>query len=124
VAHCPDGTWAHPTTKKCETSCSGSYPYKDNSTGDNICVTSCPAPNYFADATDLCVYICPDGTYGDDAVPRLCVNKCVAPLWGLISGSRKCVDYCPSGTWAEPTDRICVDDPADCGSKFASDLTR
>lgn len=48
VALCPDGYWADPFSLTCLTNCSSSsYPYKDNSTGANLCVTVCPGPNYF-----------------------------------------------------------------------------
>ena len=56
VAHCPDGYWADSTTATCVQTCPGSIPYKDDSTGDNVCVATCPAPNRFADTdTNVCV---------------------------------------------------------------------
>lgn len=52
VSYCPitgaSLSWADPATAKCLTTCtSASFPYMDNSTGQNLCVASCPAPNRF-----------------------------------------------------------------------------
>ena len=56
IAHCPSGFWADPSTATCVTDCTDStYDYMDDSTGDYMCVTACPAPNRFLDtATDTC----------------------------------------------------------------------
>ncbi len=66
VANCPVGYWADPHTLTCVTNCSYSgFPYKDNSTGANLCVTTCPGPNYFGEnSTYYCILTCPDGYYG------------------------------------------------------------
>ncbi len=108
IARCPDGYWGDPTSKKCLANCSSSsYPFKDNSTGLNICVAVCPAPNYFGETTNYyCVKICPDGYYGE--ITSYCVSKCASPNWGLIDENRKCVSFCPDSFWGEPTARICV----------------
>jgi hypothetical protein len=48
TSSCPLGYWADPATIKCLANCSSSsYPFKDNSTGINQCVSMCPAPDYF-----------------------------------------------------------------------------
>ncbi len=48
IATCPIGFWADPHTITCLANCtSASYPFKDNSTGTGVCVSMCPAPNFF-----------------------------------------------------------------------------
>jgi hypothetical protein len=48
LAICPTGFWADPFLISCVSNClSAGYRYKDNSTGVNLCVATCPAPNYF-----------------------------------------------------------------------------
>lgn len=48
VPYCPSGTWANPATSSCVSPCTGTFALMDNSTGQNLCVSSCPPPNRFA----------------------------------------------------------------------------
>jgi len=63
---CPSGTWGDPATKLCISNCTNSpYLYKDNSTGQNICVQNCSYPYSFRDnTTGTCVSTCPSPYFG------------------------------------------------------------
>lgn len=108
---CPVGTWGDPTTKLCKTTCaSAAYPFKDSSSGQNICVQNCSYPDWFRDnTTSTCVMTCPGTTFGE--TNRECVTRCKDGEYGLPFGNRKCAAYCPEGYWAEPDNNVCVNDP-------------
>jgi hypothetical protein len=49
VPYCDSTSWANPATATCISPCtSAGFPLKDDSTGQNLCVSSCPPPNRFA----------------------------------------------------------------------------
>lgn len=96
---CPAGTWGDPASKLCVTNCSNStYPFKDSSSGQNICVANCSYPDWFRDNTTFsCVKTCPSPTFGE--TNRECVGKCKDGSYGLPFGNRKCALFCPEGYW-------------------------
>jgi len=67
IPSCPSGYWGDPITKLCLTNCNSSsgYPYKDGSSGINVCVQNCTHSNYYRDNTTFtCVLTCPSTTFG------------------------------------------------------------
>jgi hypothetical protein len=67
IPRCPIGTWGDPYSKLCVTNCSNTaYPYKDSSSGYNVCVFTCAGLNYFRDNTTFtCVLSCPGTLFGE-----------------------------------------------------------
>jgi hypothetical protein len=64
---CPAGTWGDPNTKLCLPDCNSAslYPYKDSSSGQNICVQNCSFADWFRDnSTWSCVQTCPSPKFG------------------------------------------------------------
>lgn len=123
VPYCPSGTWADPATAICVSTCTNaSFPLMDNSTGENLCVRSCPPPNRFAHS-GTCIEICPATLYGD-IITQVCTGICSAPNWGLESYNRKCVARCPSDTWARSSSRTCVNTTLQCNPNYANDYSR
>lgn len=94
----------------------------DNSTGENLCVASCPPPNRFANSGS-CIEICPSPKYGD-IVTWACTTTCTSPNWGIENYNRKCVAVCPNNTWARTSDRKCVNTTLQCGPLYADNYTR
>jgi len=123
VPYCPSTTFADPATSSCINPCtSAAFPLRDNSTGENLCVATCPGPNRFA-SSGTCVEICPSGQYGD-ITNWQCTTFCTSPNWGLESYNRKCVPTCPSDTWARLTTRTCVTTTLQCNPLYADNYTR
>jgi hypothetical protein len=99
IPRCPNTTWGDPFSKLCLSNCANSaFPYKDSSSGQNICVYNCSGLNYFRDNTTFtCVLACPGTLFGE--VTRECVTRCANGSFGLPFGNRKCVSFCPDGWW-------------------------
>lgn len=103
---CPNGYYADDSTGQnlCSSTCPGLYRFRDNST--KSCVPICPASNQtFGDSTgDQCVYICPDGTFAQLDVDRRCVPGCAPDTWGNKI-SKICITQplisCPNNTWGD-----------------------
>lgn len=115
IPRCPSGSWGDPATKLCLANCNNAtaapYPFKDSSSGINVCVANCPYSNYFRDnSTFTCVLACPSPKFGE--TNRECVPRCADGSFGLPFGNRKCVAFCPDGYWGEPDANVCVDTPA------------
>ena len=108
IPRCPSGTWGDPATKLCLINCTNTaFLFKDSSSGQNMCVFNCSAPNFFRDNTTLtCVTTCPGVLFGETT--RECVARCADGSFGLPFGNRKCVSFCPQGWWGEPDKNICV----------------
>ena len=70
IPRCPSGTWGNPlaSNRLCISNCNNAtndFPYKDNSSGLNICVRDCTSLNFFRDnSTFTCVTTCPATRYG------------------------------------------------------------
>lgn len=128
ISLCPSGTWGDPITKLCLPDCdsTSAYPYKDNSSGQRICVQNCSYADWFRDnSTWSCVQTCPATKYGE--TNRECVSQCSNGRFGLTTGNRKCVDYCPEGFWGEPDADICVNSALLCkttNNRYADNYTR
>lgn len=110
VSNCSLGKFGDPTTRNCVTQCPNitttgtSTYYADTSTGQFICVVTCPIlPSLFGrNDTNRCVLECPIPTYGDQTTNRTCVTRC--PIAGAViyfaqNTSRICVTVCRMGTW-------------------------
>lgn len=126
VSACPAGFYSNNATASCVSACPTATPqfFKDNSTGVNWCVQTCPAPDFFGDTTTgLCVQNCTGAQYGDqNHAYRQCVATCSAGLYGYAYGStRICVTTCPDQTWAESVSMTCKTVPTDCGAGFYAD---
>ncbi|XP_004341840.1 neurotrophin receptor B xTrkB-beta [Capsaspora owczarzaki ATCC 30864] len=108
-----------PTSNRICTSCG--Y-YADSS--NHLCVESCPAPNYFGDASRNCVTPCPDGTYGNPlSSPRVCASACTGGYYAEPT-SKVCVQTCPAGTYGDGL-RTPPSCSASCtGGRFKDDSTR
>jgi hypothetical protein len=116
VSQCPSGYYSNNNTVSCVRTCPTATPqfFKDNSTGANWCVQTCPAPDFFGDpSTGTCTQTCSGVTYGDpNSVNRYCVSTCSASYLGYAYGTiRLCVAVCPDKTWAEYNSMTCVTVP-------------
>jgi len=123
VPYCPNGTWADNATATCKVTCNSTgFLLMDNSTGLNLCVSTCPKPNRFA-SNGYCIDICPSPNYGD-VTTATCQGTCPPPYWGVQNYNRKCVLTCPTSTWARTTGRICVNATTQCNPNYANDYSR
>lgn len=128
VSACPAGYYSNNATASCIRVCPTATPqfFKDNSTGVNWCVQTCPAPDFFGDTTSgICTQTCSGAQYGDLNEPnRQCVPTCTSGNYGYAYGTiRVCVATCPDNTWAESVSMTCKTDPADCGTMYADNRT-
>ena len=92
VPSCGTNEWADLTTLRCVAVCPNGY-YADNSTGYNLCSSSCPGTYRFRDnSTKSCVSICPasNSTYGDSTGDR-CVYTCPDGTFAQVDANRRCV---------------------------------
>lgn len=131
VSRCPIGYFSNNATASCMRVCPTATPqfFKDNSTGVNYCVQTCPAPDFYGDPlTGFCTQECSGTNYGNsNNANRQCTSSCTGGLYAYVYASTKrlCVSACPEGSWAESTNMTCVTAPAQCHStKYADNKTR
>ena len=118
---CPDGTFASDDVYRCWSDCpttslvhSGKKIFRDYT--NKKCVQNCPSTEPYADETTRrCYSTCPSPRYASNATEMRCVTVCPHPkdsssyeTYGHLGA---CVDYCPSGFWADPATATCI---ADC----------
>ena len=126
---CPNGYFADDSTGQnlCSTSCPGYYRFRDNST--RSCVSICPASNStFGDPDgDACVYRCPSGSFAQVDVNRRCVPVCATATWGN-KATRICitqpVTQCPSDTWADNFTQRCEEVCHSGSAYYGYNITR
>lgn len=85
---CPSGSFADPTNLRCMDVCSG-VQFSYSSGGSRICLFLCPNGTYGSKATKSCVPLCPNQTFGENST------------W-------TCVGRCPAGSYADSKLNMCV----------------
>jgi hypothetical protein len=112
LAQCPTTLYADDSTRLCVNTCPTGKFYQINGTSLRICTSKC-YPNFYANSSQVCVdaSLCPSAPlklYGDD-LSGLCVISCPVNSGTYAEeSSRKCVQHCILGTFADPTTLKCV----------------
>lgn len=97
---------------RCVVFCPKGY-YADDSTGQNLCVTSCPGLYRYRDNSSIsCVSICPlsNQTFGDENAD-MCVYTCPPSYFAQVDTNRRCVLRCKTDTWGNKLTQICITNP-------------
>ena len=90
---CPTGQFisaAFPNNcQPCSSNCIGCSVTADNCTAAN----GCPANHFYNNATNGCVLVCPDGTFGNtiSRVCEPCASSCALCYGAVVSKCTKCV---------------------------------
>lgn len=113
VYSCSNSLYPDATTLRCSSSCpTGSF--GDNSTGQYVCVNTCPGINRFRDnSTYTCVTVCPVNTFGD-TLSGTCVYTCPSGYYALADANRLCTSDCGTGGvgwWGNSFTRTCIQNP-------------
>lgn len=74
----------------------------DDSSSKRICILQCPTvPDRYADLVlRVCVDMCNNTFYGEP-IQRTCTQLCPPPLYFSYEPTRRCVQTCPSGYFAD-----------------------
>jgi len=107
---CPNSFFGYLGTRSCMNRCPDQLFGNDIS---GLCVDSCPNPTYKHSTSKKCETLCFGNYRYGDSLLNSCVNNCSEDLTlkKQIYGENitsTCVYYCPSGSYAHPTVKICV----------------
>lgn len=127
----PTVQYADPVSQTCVDQCQSLATrwYGDLSTGSPKCVIICPTvPRTFGEnSTNLCVTLCPLGTFGDQTANRSCLTNCPTvsgTLYFSQDSERICVTVCKNDTWGNIHTQHCEILPTSCpAGEYADNST-
>lgn len=106
----------NPNVNLCVYVCPPNY-YKQNSTGNNTCVSSCLTNSFIDFVNGICVGTCPKGSYSN--LNGTCLPTCTSGYYANPFTNR-CATSCTNQTFTDPTSNFCV---FRCAPGYFGDVT-